>query len=321
MTSPEHDGSADRPDPAKVDCAVVAVTHNSAAHLEAFLGSIAGAAGSLTVRVVIVDNCSTDDTVAIARASAGVVCVESANNLGYAGGINLGRRHAGAFDTLLIANPDLRFHPGAIERLHHAAMDHGAAVPALVDGLGRVQRSLRREPTIGRQLGEATLGDHLRRRPSWLSEIVRDERAYDVAHDAEWATGAVLMTSSECDAAVGDWDASYFLYSEEVDYAERIRRAGYAIRFEPAATAEHDEGGSGRSSSLMVLSFLNRIRYYASRHRRAAGWLFAGGVVLQVAIRSRDRDHRRALGAVIRGAPGAVNRPDLTPAFAAGPRP
>jgi GT2 family glycosyltransferase len=317
----EHDRPAGRADLAHVDCAIVAVTHNSATHLEPFLDSIAGAAGSLTVRVVIVDNCSSDDTVAVARARDDVVCVESGANLGYAGGINVGRRHAGSFDTLLIANPDLCFHAGAIERLHRAALDHGAAVPALVDRSGNVQRSLRREPTIGRQLGEAMLGDHLGRRPSWLSEVVRDDGAYAVAHDADWATGAVLMTSAECNAAVGEWDASYFLYSEEVDYAERIRRAGFAIRFEPAAAAAHDEGGSGRSSSLMVLSLLNRVRYYAARHARAASWLYAAGVVLQVAVRSGHRDHRRALRGVIRGVPAAVIRPHETPAVSPGPRP
>src|SRR5580693_1481698 len=92
--------------PGRVDCAVVIVTYNSAGDIARALDSLPAAAAGLTVRTVVVDNGSTDATVRLARARTDVSCVESGANLGYAGGINVGREHAGDYSALLVLNPD-----------------------------------------------------------------------------------------------------------------------------------------------------------------------------------------------------------------------
>lgn len=279
-----------------VDCTIIVVTHNSERHIQAFLDSVAAAAGSVSCRVVAVDNHSTDRTAEILRDVSQVVFLELGANLGYSAGINAGRRRAGPCDSILIANPDVRLVPGSIERLHRAVTldGYGAAVPRLLDERGTPTWSLRREPTIGRQLGEALLGNRFTTRPAWLSEIVRDPDAYRRAGTVDWASGAVVMVAAACDTAVGAWDETYFLFSEEVDYAERIRRHGYALVYLPDAQAVHEEGGSGRREDLMSLLAVNRLRYYRRRHGRMATACYTVALLLQLVLRGGDGAHRRA---------------------------
>ncbi len=69
-----------------VDCAVLIVTYNSAAHVGALLASLPAAAAGLSFRTVVVDNGSTDGTIELLRGRQDVQLIESGTNLGYAGG-------------------------------------------------------------------------------------------------------------------------------------------------------------------------------------------------------------------------------------------
>ncbi|HWF52289.1 MAG TPA: glycosyltransferase family 2 protein [Solirubrobacteraceae bacterium] len=281
-----------------VDCAIIVIAHNSAEHIDRFLDSIPAAAGDLRVRCLLVDNQSSDDTRAIVRRRSDVTMLDSGGNLGYSGGINVGRVRAGPCASLLFVNPDLEFEPGAILTLRNGlnAPGVGVTVPMMLRPDGQVQPTLRREPTILRALGEALFGDRLPLRPGWLSETIRDPRAYHEARDADWATGAVLCVSSECNGAVGDWDERrFFLYSEETDYAVRVRQRGYRIRYLPGARVLHEPGGSGRPATLDALASVNRLRYYEKYHGRASASLFRAVVALKHLLRYWDPDDRLAL--------------------------
>jgi GT2 family glycosyltransferase len=296
--SPATSGSDPR-QPARVDCAVIVVTYNSARDIVGLLESLPAAAAGLTVRTVVVDNGSADATVALVRGHADVVCVEAGANLGYAGGINLGREHAGDYSALLVLNPDLRLEAGAVREMFAALddADVGIVVPMLLRADGGRHPSLRREPTLARALGEGLLGDHLGWRPGWLSEIVRSEADYRYRHPVDWATGAAMLVSVACDRVVGRWDERFFLYSEEVDYCVRARAGGFRVDYLPSARARHQGGGSGGSSALVALMAVNRIRYM-DKHSRRPG-LYRAVVVLHELLRARDPAHRAALRAVL----------------------
>jgi N-acetylglucosaminyl-diphospho-decaprenol L-rhamnosyltransferase len=289
-------------DPGTVDCVIVIVCYNSARHIERLLDSLPAAAEGLSLLCVVVDNDSQDDTVAIVRARADAVMVEAGRNLGYAGAINLGRSYTNRASPLLVLNPDLVLEPGAIARLYEAldAPNVGIAVPKLLDNEGRLYLSLRREPSPTKSLGEALFGARYPSRPSWLSEIIRDRRAYEHARDVAWAGGAVMLISEACNRDVGAWDDRFFLYSEETDFAMRAWRHGYRVRYVPSALANHEDGGSGRSPELGALLAVNRIRLYEKYHRRPSTSLFRATVVLHYLLRSADPDQRMALKAVSR---------------------
>ena len=281
------------------DCAVVIVTYNSADCIGDLLGSLSAAAPGLRLRTVVVDNGSSDDTVRVVRDIRGVTLIESKANLGYAGGINVGRSFAGSYSALLVLNPDVVLQEGAVTRMHAALSDPavGIVAPALIDPGGRRLQSLRREPTLPRAIGDGLFGGRVRWRPGWLSEIVREENSYQIPQAVDWATGAVLLISASCDRVVGNWDERFFLYSEETDYARRARSAGFRIQYVPSAHAWHHEGASGASARLVALMAVNRVRY-VEKHRRSPS-VYRVAVALHELLRVADSDHRTALRLVL----------------------
>ncbi len=284
------------------DCTIVIIGYNSADDIDCVLDSIPEAAAGISIDCVLVDNKSTDGTVAVARRRSDVRVIEAGENLGYAGAINLARKSANPQSAVLVLNPDLVLERGSIKRLYDAVREPGvgAAAPKLLTPTGGLYPTLRREPSVTRALGDALLGSRIPNRPDWLSETVRDVSAYEVSHDAEWAGGAAMIVSAECNRIVGEWDQSrFFLYSEETDYARRVREAGYRFRYVPTAIARHRDGGSGRSSTLAALLAVNRIRFYEKYHRAPATWLFRFAVILHYALRASDDSSRTALAMLV----------------------
>ncbi len=277
------------------DCAVVIVTYNSADCIGELLSSLSRAAPGLRLRTVVVDNGSSDETVRVVHNTRGVTLIETKANLGYAGGINVGRSFAGRYSALLILNPDVILQEGSVTRMHAALSDPGVGivVPALVDSQGRQLLSLRREPTLPRAIGDGLFGSHVRWRPGWLSETVREESSYRIPHSVDWATGAVLLISAACDRVVGDWDERFFLYSEETDYAHRARTAGFRIQYLPSVHARHRMGASGASVHLGALMAVNRVRYVEKHGHSPSAYRLA--VALHELLRAGDVGHRTTL--------------------------
>lgn len=250
------------------DLGVVVVTHNSADVVGPLLASLPGALAGLEAQVVVVDNDSADDTVALLRAQ-GVHVVEAANN-GYAAGINRGVERLASGVPVLVLNPDVLLDPGAVrvmlDRLDDPSI--GIVAPRILDGDGVLTPSLRREPSLLRALGLGFTGA-----PA-LSEDITDPATYEHAQEVGWATGAVLLVRRECHEILGGWDESFFLYSEETDFSLRAKDAGWRTVYEPGATAHHEGSASGWNDRLYTMQILNRVRLYARRHRAFARWLF-----------------------------------------------
>jgi len=162
----------------------------------------------------------------------------------------------------------------------------GIAVPRLVDGDGRLIPTLRREPTILRTLGDALLGAGRAGRFPLLGEVVTDERRYVAEAVTDWAEGSTMLISGECWRRCAPWDESFFLYSEETDFALRARDAGFLTRFTPRARAVHLEGDSRQSPGLWALLTLNRVRLFRRRHGRVRTALYWSALVLRESSRA-----------------------------------
>lgn len=279
--------------------AVVVVTFNSEDVLGDCLRSVdaalieAGVAGS---PVVVVDNASFDGTLAVAHSFPGVRVVAGNGNSGFAAGVNTGLATVPGHDVLVL-NPDVRLDVRAISLLRRrlAVAGLGIAVPRLLGTDGHLQLSLRRRPTVLRALGEALLGGTRAGRFAPLGELVTDERAYATAQQVDWATGAVWLVSAECIETIGTLDERYFLYCEETEYMLRAGDAGFAVEYEPEATAVHVGGEQSTSPYLWSLSVTNRVRM----HRELHGAVAAVGMWLAVVLNELPR-------ALVRGATGGA---------------
>jgi GT2 family glycosyltransferase len=274
----------------------VVVTFNSARALVGLLPTLDRGLAGTTWRLTVVDNDSSDDTVATVRdLRPDAHVIEMGRNAGYAAAINAAARASAPDETLLVLNPDTRLKPGCGATLvaETAREGVGIAVPRLLDEHGETWPSLRRAPSVRGVWAEALLGGRRASRRG-LGEVVAVGPAYDEPHPVAWATGAVLAVSPDCRAAVGDWDESFFLYSEEVDYCDRARAAGFEVRYTPAAVAEHSSGPYGENVGLWRLVVRNRIVHYARHHDRVRSHLFRAGVLANEVLRAPRRASARA---------------------------
>lgn len=211
----------------------IVVNHRSAAEAAACVASLraAFAAEGIAGEVVLVDCGSGGGEAERLRALPADELVLLPDNRGYSGGVNAGLSKArGA--TLLLCNADVVFQPGAVRELAAAVEERrvGAAAPLCVwDAAGRLR--LPAEPPSGftAELGLVRFAAFARR----TLELWRR------GGDARRLVGAVLAARRETFDRVGGLDERYLFEYEETDWEIRVRRAGLALRFHPAARVRH----------------------------------------------------------------------------------
>ena len=281
---------------------IVVVTFNSAHVVGDLLDSLPAALDGLTADIVVVDNGSTDDTVTVLESRCDCRVLRS-SNVGYAGGINQGVRAASGADAILVLNPDTRLHARSVAPMLEALREPntGIVAPRVLSPDGTLELSLRRRPTLLRALGLTGT------RIAALSEYVGDADAYGHPHAVDWAVGAVLLMSRSCFDALGGWDESYFLYSEETDLSLRARDIGLLTRYEPRSVAVHIGGQSGRNDKTHSMQIVNRVRLYRRRNGFVTSWCYYG-LTIASEISWIIRGHRPSRFSV-----KALLRPSLRP--------
>ena len=276
------------------------VTYNSANYLPALIDSLRAATKHQSIRLIAVDNQSSDSTLGVLALHDDIVIIHSGGNVGYSAGINLGMRSAGNCDHLLILNPDLTVAPDAIAKMIAATHEPrvGAVAPQVIDDNGTLYPSVRNEPSLLRCFFDSIIGPEMCSRLGLPRETDFRPDTYSEPHSIDWATGAALLIPLETARLVGEWNESFFLYSEEVDYCRRIRNQGLCILYEPSAVVVHRVAGSGQSNDLLALMAVNRIRYIEMNHGVVYSILFRGIALLGYGLRSFESAHRRTFAIV-----------------------
>jgi N-acetylglucosaminyl-diphospho-decaprenol L-rhamnosyltransferase len=192
----------------------------------------------------VVDNASTDGSAAIVKPPAHLI--EPGTNLGFGRAVNLAARDAGDWDWLVVANADAAPERGAIEALIDAGeRDAGAGVlaPRLIRPDGSTQHSLFPFWTP-RFAVEFNTGRQHRDRAWGEAQCLEGFWDPDVERRAPWAIGAFLLVRRAAWDATGGFDEDQWLYAEDVDLGWRMRAAGWATRYVPAARVVHAESAS-----------------------------------------------------------------------------
>lgn len=278
-----HDGMADARVP---DVSVLIVAFNSAALIDACIGSVETAAQASTCEILLVDNGDGSTETLVRDRFPHVRIVPSKGNIGFAAGNNLLVRAARA-PLLLLLNPDMVALPGSIDALVEASHRYpaGAAWGAVtVDESGRPDTgNAIAMPSIGEffsvALGRSRIGN------APVAGLDRDARV-DVL------VGGFVMFSRERWEAVGGLDERYFLYCEEVDLFYRLRQRGFEAWRISQAKGSHKAAHGNTLSPMRLLyraaGFMEFVRahwsppaqviaavllWVAAAERLAAGWL------------------------------------------------
>jgi hypothetical protein len=259
----------------KVD--VVVVSYNSSRTLRDCVGPLTGLPG---VQVIVVDNCSADDTLA-SIADLPLTVVPQATNNGFAAGCNVGWRH-GSAPNVLFLNPDARIDSEALEALAQVLTDPGVAIaaPRILDEDGAVDFSQRRFPRLLSTYSHALFLHRLVPGAAWTSELIRDPQLYDRPGSPEWASGACLLVRREVLEELNGWDEAFFMYCEDKDLCRRARDAGYDVRYDPNAVVRHEGGASAPRASLTGVLAQSRLHYARKHSGRVGGALERGGIAL-----------------------------------------
>lgn len=251
--------------------AVVIVNWNGAERTLRCLESLRRAARPPRL-VFVVDNASTDDSVARIRAAhPGVEVIAATENLGYAGGNNLGIARAlerGA-DSVLLLNNDIELEPRCIETLEsELRSDRVGAVGPLVlfpSGPGTKSR-------IWAAGGEVTHRENVSRLRGNGEPL---NGRFAAPERVDYLPGCAILIKRSVFERVGMLDESFFCYMEDVEYGRRIAEAGLENRLVPSARAIHDASastGGGYTSARKYMNAVNSVRYLR-RHPSARGWL------------------------------------------------
>jgi len=220
--------------------AAVVVTYDALPWIEQCLDSLVG------VETVVVDNGSTDGTVAFVRERYPDVRLVESENRGLGAGWNLGLRETTSTYALLL-NADAWLAAGALDRLvAFADTRPGAAVvgPRLLNPDGTLQRSVRGYPTVWRLATEYFFLRKLAPGSSVLNAFYGGGFDHDEIREVEVVMGACMLLRRAAVEEVGYCDEEYFLFSEETDWCFRFREAGWEVVFFPGAECIHVRGAS-----------------------------------------------------------------------------
>lgn len=237
------------------------VTWNSADTILECLGSLPRG-----MDVIVVDNGSTDDTVArLKGCGLGVRIIEPGRNLGFGAACNLAASHAQG-EHLLLLNPDATLEPEALAILLRTLEEQpeiGAIAPYIQALDASPELSWGEEPGI--------LQEWRRQRAQNGIGAVPSPPA--LASTVAWVSGACLLLRGDAWREVGGFDEGFFLYFEDLDLCKRIRSAGWSIVYEPRARAIHRRGHSSSQIAPQVEAWYraSQLRYYlkhAPRHEQ-----------------------------------------------------
>lgn len=221
---------------------IIVVNWNSRDELNKCLASLKASGTKTAYQVIVVDNHSSDDTVAFLHAHyPEVMVIANTENRGFAAANNqaLGKTTS---RYVLLLNPDTYVHRGALDELVNFMESHpdAAAVgPALRNEDGSPQNTGVRFPTNWNILVEALFLDRVFPRSRVFGrhkELFADQ---DAPRKVQYVQGACLMLRTEVARTIGDMDEQFFLYFEEVDWCKRMYDAGYSVYMCPSAVVTH----------------------------------------------------------------------------------
>lgn len=231
--------------------------------------------------VVVLDNCSQDGSAEAAESHPAVDRV-IALRMRQGKALNdstLLREAKGAYALLL--NEDAELMPGATLALHEALQKRGRAAcagAALLRPDGRPQACAWRFPTIWTALAGAL----------FLHRLFTVQSKGEGTRLVDWCQSSALLVRRQAAAAVDFLDPDFFVYSDEVDFAKRLRDAGWASLYVPSAVAVHHEQlSTGAVPERRIVEFSrNRDLYMRKHHGRVQAAIFRWLTALPYALRA-----------------------------------
>ena len=233
-----------------------------------------------SIEVIVVDNASRqDEATIIQQRYPQVKVIRSSENLGFAGGNNLGiKASCGKYlyfinnDTLLFFKdePVRKSKYGMQADLRHL-IERFETDPKIGMVCPKIRFSWGQHPI---QYAGYTPLSRITIRNHSIGFNESDYGQYDMAHPTPYAHGAAMMVRREVIDKVGMMPTCFFLYYEELDWSMMIRRAGYTIWYEPASTIYHKESQTTGQDSPARTYYITRNRLLLVKRNSPLPWRY-----------------------------------------------
>lgn len=289
----------------RLDLAVVIVSYNTRELLRNCLRSLFAEAEAFTYSVCVVDNASADRSAEMVRDEFPQVhLIANRHNSGYPTANNQGLRYFGFPERpgepaaaavelpryALLLNPDTVAPPGALARMIRFMDERpqaGVAGPRLRRLDGSLDLACRRSfpsPTVSfyRMSGLSRLFPHSPRFNAYNLEYLPEDGVYEV--DA--VVGAYMQLRSEAILQAGLLDESFFMYGEDLDWAKRIKDAGWQVWYNGQVEVTHVKEAASSQTIKSRIDFQEAMWiFYCKHYRQNASWLLDKLVMLGIGLR------------------------------------
>jgi N-acetylglucosaminyl-diphospho-decaprenol L-rhamnosyltransferase len=278
-----------------LDLGIVILNWNTRDLLRRCLETVYASTGDFTFKVVVVDNASTDGSADMVSGEfPQAALIKSATNGGYSYGNNLGLRHLGfhgrgstAKDApryALLLNPDTEVPPDALAHMiawMDGRRDVGVAGVKLVLPDGKLDKACRRAfPTPSVSLYHFSgLGKLFPSSP----RFARYNMTYlspDIETEVDSVVGAYMQVRREALDAVGLLDEAFFMYGEDIDWAFRIKSAGWKIVYHPQVEVKHVKRAASRQSKRAQFEFWRAMLIFYRKHYQATTPLWMHSLIM-----------------------------------------
>jgi N-acetylglucosaminyl-diphospho-decaprenol L-rhamnosyltransferase len=287
-----------------LDLAIVILSYNTVGLLRAALQSVITSQHALRVQVCVVDNASMDGSPEMVRREfPSVQIVAHSANVGYSAGNNAGLRWLGFSGQpatqgnppaksalpryVLLLNPDTVLRADTLAQMvafmdAHPAV--GVAGPRVRRPDGSLDRACRRSfptPQISfyRMVGLSRLFPNSPRFNAYNLEYL----AEDAVHEVDSVVGAYMQIRREAVLQTGLLDEVFFMYGEDLDWAKRIKDAGWQVWYNGTVEMTHVKEAASSQSSKSRIDFYEAMwLFYRKHYRRQTGWLLDKLILLGI---------------------------------------
>ena len=273
------------------DVSVIVIAYEVREEVLTCLESVERHAGGVAVELLVVDNGSTDGTVAaVAERFPQAQVIALQTNEGLPARNHGLRRARGRLRMFL--DSDALLTAGALPALVAVLDAHpqaGLAGPRLVDPDGSLQLSARRYPPLMLPVLRRPPFGHVFEHRRTIRRHLMADTAYDRRRKVEYVIGACMLFRAEAQDAVGEIDERIWFGHDDADWCFRIREAGYDILYAPEAVVVHAYRRTSASNPLSLFA----LRFLLAHIHFQRKWLPRRRALLEQG-RRMDEEARRA---------------------------
>ncbi len=286
-----------------MDLSIIISHFNREASLRKCLASIPNSNSGLTYEMIVVDNHSTDGSVAMIREEfPEALLIQNSANEGFSRATNRGVKQAKG-DFLLCLNNDTSLLPNSLGLLFQFMKQRpeaGVAGGKILNRDGTLQFSARSFPKLETAFfNRSSLLTRLFPKNPFSRRYLLTDWDHNSLREVDWVSGSFFLIRRAALEDIGLFDERFFLYCEDVDYCRRAKEKGWHIYYVPEAVIVHDTPYSDARVVTLFFHHQSMYRFYKKYRQRKiflGDLLVLGGIALRFFAKTILLTGRKILG-------------------------